>query len=280
MLTYLAGGRVQFFPGPVQWLVQSYASSLQELQAEKKLGDGFMVLSRGGGIGSQRSPYLWAGDQVRTFDKLDDMLFSVINSGLSGIPFMTYDMGGYHYVGKFGYFKEGQKEYETEVFTRAVEFTAFTSNIQTHGDVRHVYEMSEDAQETYRIYTGIHSALIPYVSKCAKIACDVGLPPVRHLVLNYPDDKNVYDIEDEFMLGDALLVAPIMQEAADARTVYLPRGNWRNLLTGDDITGGTSVSVHASIAQIPVFLNLDSEDATSLLPIFASEAWKTVMAKN
>ena len=260
------------------YFISKFCKRMQELQAEKKIGDGFMVLSRGGGIGSQRSPYMWAGDQVRTFDKLDDMLYSVVTSGLSGVPFMTYDMGGYHYQGKFGYYKEGQKEYETEVFTRAFEFTAFTSNIQTHGDIRHIYEMSEDAKELYRIYTGVHSQLIPYISKYAKIASDTGMPVVRHLVLKYLNDANVYGLQDEFMLGDGLLVAPIITEATNARDVYLPAGNWTNLLTGEKLSGGATVSVKANIGQISVFLNNDSPDAAELAPIFEGALWQK--AKN
>ena len=259
------------------YFISKFCKRMQELQAEKKIGEGFMVLSRGGGIGSQRSPYMWAGDQVRTFEKLDDLLFSVINSGLSGVPFMTYDMAGYHYVGKFGYYKEGQKEYETEVFTRAVEFTAFTTNIQTHGDVRHVYEMSEDAKEIYRLYTGLHKQLLPYISKYAHIACETGMPPVRHLILNYPEDTAVYGCEDEFMMGDSLLVAPILTGSTASREVYLPAGNWRNLLTGETLVGGSRVSVQANIAQIPVFLNIDSPDTAELTAVFESENWKRVM---
>lgn len=260
------------------YFISKFCKRMNELQAQKKVGNGFMVLSRGGGIGSQRSPYMWAGDQVRTFEKLDDMLFSVITSGLSGVPFMTYDMGGYHYVGKFGYYKEGQKEYETEVFTRAVEFTAFTGNIQTHGDVRHVYEMSDDAKEIYRLYTDIHQQLIPYISKCAKYACETGMPVVRHPVLYDLNDSNLYDMTDEFLLGDAILAAPILTEATDARKVYLPAGKWINLLTGEKLGGKQRVSVHASIAQIPVFLNENSADADALMKIFESAAWKKVMA--
>lgn len=260
------------------YFISKFCKRMNELQAQKKIGDGFMVLSRGGGIGSQRSPYMWAGDQVRTFEKLDDMLLSVVTSGLSGVPFMTYDMGGYHYVGKFGYYKEGQKEYETEVFTRATEFTAFTSNIQTHGDVRHVYEMSKEAKELYRIYTGVHQQLIPYISKYARIACETGMPVVRHPVLYDLTDANLYDLTDEFMLGDGLLIAPVMSEATFSREVYLPRGNWINLLTGEQIVGQTSVRADANIAQIPVFLNADSEDAEELTAIFEGALWKKVTA--
>ena len=259
------------------YFISRFYKRMHELQEKGKIGDGFMVLSRGGGIGSQRNPYLWAGDQVRTFEKLDDLLFSVVNSGLSGVPFMTYDMGGYHYVGKFGYYREGQREYESEVFARAVEFTAFTTNIQTHGDVRHVYEMTEEVKEIYRIYTSIHKQLIPYVSRYAKIACETGMPVVRHPVLYDLQDASLYGIEDEFMLGEGLLIAPILKENTRVRDVYLPRGRWIDLLTGETHTGGKRIQVEVEMRQIPVFLNADSADSSELRPIFEGEAWKRVI---
>ena len=260
------------------YFISRFYRRMQELQAEQRLGDGFMVLSRGGGIGSQRSPYMWAGDQVRTFQKLDDMLLSTVTSGLSGVPFMTYDMGGYHYEGKLGYYKEGQKEYETEVFLRALEFTAFTTNIQTHGDVRHVYEMSEEARELYRLYTRLHASLIPYISRYAKEACETGMPVVRHPVLFDAEDANLYDLNDEFMLGEGLLIAPILTEGATAREVYLPRGNWIDLHTGATLAGGVRVTAQAGVGQIPVYLNANSCDRETLAPIFAGAAWKKIVA--
>ena len=258
------------------YFISRFYKRMQELQAAGKIGDGFMVLSRGGGIGSQRSPYMWAGDQVRTFEKLDDMLLSAVTSGLSGVPFMTYDMGGYHYEGKLGYYREGQKEYETEVFLRALEFTAFTTNIQTHGDVRHVYEMSAEARELYRIYTGIHKQLIPYISRCARISCETGMPAVRHPVLYDLTDADLYDLTDQFLLGDGLLVAPIMAEGATEREVYLPRGNWVDLLTGERLAGNTTVTAHANIGQIPVYLNEASADRAELAAIFDDALWKRI----
>ncbi len=258
------------------YFISRFYQRMQELQREKKLGEGFMVLSRGGGIGSQRSPYMWAGDQVRTFEKLDDMLLSTVTSGLSGVPFMTYDMGGYHYEGKLGYYREGQKEYETEVFLRALEFTAFTTNIQTHGDVRHVYEMSEDAKELYRLYTTLHAKLIPYISKLSSEACREGIPPVRHPVLYDLADKELYDRIDEFMLGDGLLIAPMMKEGQTEREVYLPRGNWIDLCTGKCLSGNATVKARANIGQIPVYLNADSEHRTELEAVFASPEWKQI----
>ena len=245
-----------------------------ELKAQKGLKDGFMVFSRGGGIGSQRSPYMWSGDQARQFEKLDDQLLAVVNSGLSGVPFMSFDMAGYAY-NRTDYFSIG-KEKESEIFARSVAFTAFLTQMQTHGDVRHAYEMTEEVQGIYRNFTRLHRELIPYMQKYSRVACQTGMPPVRHLVLNYPTDACVYDLIDEFMLGEALLVAPILTENTSMRDVYLPAGCWTNLLTGECVEGGKTVTVAANLGQIPVFLNNCSKDAKELLPIFEGQNWNQI----
>ncbi|MBQ8310068.1 MAG: hypothetical protein IJX80_03535, partial [Clostridia bacterium] len=206
------------------YFISLFYKKMIEKKAEKGLKDGFMVFVRGGGIGSQRNPYMWSGDQARAFDKLDDQLLAVVNSGLSGLPYMSFDMAGYAYCGN-NYFTIG-KETESAIFARATEFTAFLTQMQTHGDVRHAYEMTEEVKQIYRNFTRLHSELIPYMQKYSTIACDTGMPPVRHLVLKYMDDVKVHDLIDEFMLGDGLLVAPILTGDTWERDVYLPAGSW------------------------------------------------------
>ena len=152
----------------------------------------------------------------------------------------------------------------------------FLTQMQTHGDVRHAYEMTEDAQQIYRNYTRLHTELIPYMQKYSKIACDTGMPPVRHLVLNYMNDANVYNIEDEFLLGEGLLVAPILTEETFERDVYLPAGEWIDLLTGETLEGGKTVHAKANIGQIPVYLNNSSGDAAELKPIFDGINWYNI----
>ena len=254
--------------------ISAFYKRMVELKAEKGKPNGFMVFSRGGGIGSQRSPYMWAGDQGRQYEKLDDQVMAVVNSGLSGIPFMSYDMGGYQYWDK-SYHVIG-KENESALFARATEFTAFMTQMQTHGDVRHAYEMTEEVQKIYRNFTGLHKELIPYMQKYSKIACETGMPPVRHLVLKYLKDENVRDLIDEFMLGDAILVAPILAENTYQRDVYLPEGSWTNMLTGEIVEGGKTVHVAANLGQIPVFLDNNSPDVAELLPIFNGIYWKQI----
>ncbi|MBQ9784698.1 MAG: glycoside hydrolase family 31 protein [Clostridia bacterium] len=256
------------------FFISAFTKRMTELKEALGKKDGFMVFSRGGGIGSQRSPYLWAGDQQRDFAKLDDQLMAVVNCGLSAIPYMSYDMAGYAYSGN-NYFTIGLEK-ESEIFARATEFTALTTNMQTHGDVRHVYEMTDEVQDIYKNFTRLHTELIPYMQKVSKIACDTGMPPVRHLVLKYPSDEKVYSMIDEFLLGDALLVAPIITEQTFEREVYLPAGNWTNLLTGEKVAGGQTVTVKANLGQMPIFLDNDSADCAEVAPIFEGANWTAI----
>jgi alpha-D-xyloside xylohydrolase len=138
--------------------------------------------------------------------------------------------------------------------------------------------MTKEAQNIASLYTDVHMQLLPLMQKLSKEACQTGMPVVRHLVLNYADDANVYPIEDEFMMGDALLIAPIFDEDTFEREVYLPQGSWTDLLTGEEITGGVTVKVPVTIAQIPIFLNNDSADADAVKKIFEGETWKKIKA--
>lgn len=262
------------------YFISLFCKLMNEKIAKRDDGDGFMALSRGGAFGSQRNPYLWAGDQTRTFHNLKTQLTSTITSGLAGVPFMTYDMAGYGYSPEGAYFHDGELETESRIYARAIEYTAFTPCIQTHGDVRHLYQLTAETQTIAHLYTELHNELLPYIQKLSTIACETGLPVVRHLIVDYATDANVYDIEDQFTLGDALLVAPVLTDDTTERTVYLPAGNWTNLLTGEVVAGGKTVTAKANLAQIPVFLKNDAEDAAELASVFAGENWSAIKSRN
>lgn len=295
------------------YFVSMFYKAMEEKAAQRDSDTGFVVLTRGGGIGAQRNPYLWAGDQERRFQSLSTQLAAVINSGISGIPFMTYDMGGYAYAGTAYHYYGGQlatiedaqgnfylagqqaaEEYESEIFVRALQFTTFGNLIQTHGYVRHVYQMTEDAQEIAALYNALHEELADYLQKLSKNACDTGMPMVRHMVLEFQNDANVADVDNQFMYGDALLLAPILtcntRQNEDGKTVldyastvtrevYLPAGEWLDLNTGETITStGETITVSANLAKIPAYLNLASADAAELQTIFAGETWSAIKA--
>ncbi len=277
------------------YFISLFCKKMNEKIAKHEGGDGFMVLSRGGALGSQRNPYLWAGDQTRIFHNLQTQLTSVLTSGVSGVPYMTYDMAGYGYpreglfFGKFTEVRDGNRlldfptvesviNYESEIFIRGTEYSAFTHCMQTHGDVRHLYDLTEQAQKVAEIYTNLHRELMPYIQKVSRVASSVGMPVVRPLVLTYPSDRNVHNILNEFMLGDALLVAPILIEGATSREIYLPEGKWLDLNSGNTLSGAQTITQNVGMAQIPVFLNLGSADADDLKKIFEGKTWKAILA--
>ena len=294
------------------YFVSMFYKAMEEKAAQRDDDTGFVLITRGGGIGAQRNPYLWAGDQSRTFRNLSTQLAAVINSGISGIPFMTYDMAGYAYSGSAYHYYGGQlqpisdapgvlylkdqraaEEYESEIFVRALQFTTFGNMIQTHGYVRHVYHMTEEAQTIAALYASLHEELADYLQEMSKIACETGMPMIRHMILEYQNDANVADVDDQFMYGDALLVAPILgcrtkwkdgkmslaYASTVTRTVYLPAGEWLDLNTGDTIVSeGKTVTVDANLAQIPLYLNLESEYAAQMQEIFAGETWQAILA--
>jgi len=260
------------------YFISLFYKNMVEQKLAKNIPDGFVVLSRGGGIGSQRNPYIWEGDQARTFEKIEDQLICMINCGISGVPFITYDLAGYAYEGNSDSFDKVPVEMESRIFARAIEFTAFSPNIQSHGDVRHAYEMTEETQQIYVNYTALHDKLIPYLQKYSKIACDTGMPIVRHMILQYQDDPNVYGLETQYMFGEALLVAPIVADGQTTKEVYLPEGEWLNLLTGETVSGGRTVTVQAELSQIPVFMNRNcsDEDEALLAPVFNGRTWRAI----
>lgn len=231
--------------GAHHWYPVVYNTLLYKKLAENP--NGTMTINRGGSIGAQRYPWIWLGDQKREFRFIEAQVKGVLSSGISGVPFITYDMAGY---------KEAAKN-EADVFRRAVEFTAFIGNIQTHGTVKRAYDFDDETKSIYRKYAKIHDALRPYLVEQGKISCETGLPLVRHLALNYWQDQKVWDIEDEFMLGNMLLVAPILDKG-NTRSIYLPVGNWINLWTGEKYEGGQTLNAYkVPYDDIPIFVNAD-----------------------
>lgn len=193
--------------------------------------DGGLNFSRGGGIGAQRYPFVWAGDQRREFFFLKAVIKAALSCGLSGIPFVGWDMAGYQPS-----FNPYDKLKENAVFLRGLEFTAFSPVIQTHGRVKRPYDFDEHTKAVYRAYSKIHEALRPYLLEQAEISCETGLPLMRHLFLYDSEDIKCRNTEDEYMLGEGLLVAPVLNKSSK-RDIYLPAGHWKDIFSGAEYVG-------------------------------------------
>lgn len=218
---------------------------------------GGMCFSRGGGIGSQRYPFIWAGDQMREYRFFKNVIRAALSLGLSGVPFVSWDMAGYMPA-----FNPFDRFGESRIFIRGLEFTCFSPTVQTHGKVRRAYDFDEHTKDVYRAYTKLHQSIRPYLVEQAAVSSQTGLPMMRHLYLYDSKDEKLRNIEDEYMLGCGLLVAPVTGRGKK-RNVYLPEGKWQDIFTKKEFNGGRVLKGYrVPLESIPVFRLVDAPSDT------------------
>ncbi|MBQ9785135.1 MAG: glycoside hydrolase family 31 protein [Clostridia bacterium] len=250
--------------GARQWYSTYFTGLLNKVLAGKN--DSGICLATGGGIGSQLNSIVIGGEQSRTTNRLERQITGLLSAGLSGMPFVSYYAGGSFYKND----NVMRADEEAPIFLRGVQFAAFTSTLVVDStNVRGAEDFAAEGYgyvaELYSLYAKLHAAMAPYLEEYAAEATATGMPLARHLVLMWQDDVNVYDIDDEYMLGDAFLVAPELY-GTDTRTVYLPEGTWMDLLTGETyVVGaeGQTVTCNVTLAQIPVFYNVNTTSKTA-----------------
>lgn len=238
---------------PTEW----HALSREVFEEERPDGD-WAVFTRSGWAGEQGTAQIvWIGDQEANFlpsDGLPTVVPAMINLGLTGMPFVTHDIAG---------FSGGPST--KELWLRWCELGAFTPIMRTHEGLKRSlnWNWDGDAETTahFRRFARIHELLLPELMTLAAEAASSSMPMLRHLTLVFPDDVASRTVADQYMLGDTLLVAPVVAEGATTKQVYLPPGTWFHVWTGDMHTGGQTITVAAPIGQPPVFsLGVDRAD--------------------
>ena len=219
------------------------------------LNPNIVSFSRSGFIGTQQwSPMLWGGDQQHNWTR-DLGLPSVVTAGI------TAGMSGYSTWGP-DISSDGP---DRELWMRWAEFGALTPVMRDHPWSRPKFSVDlwhdPGTIALFRRYAILHTSLLPYFATYAAEAHRTGVPILRHLVLEYPEDSRAATAEYQYLLGESLLVAPVIEQGAVNRKLYLPKGDWLNYWTGDHLTGGTDVTVPAPLDQIPIFVR-----AGSILP--------------
>lgn len=220
------------------------------------------LFSRAGYAGSQAAPIHWAGDQESTWQELRSVLRAGLSVGLSGVPFWSFDIGGF--AGPLP---------GAELYIRSTELAAFVPVMQWHSEPmggqfagtaseavndRSPWNIAQasgnpDALRWPLYYAHLRRNLQPQLLSEAQKSTRNGSPMMAHLALHWPDDANVRAIEDEFLLGD-LLVAPVTTPGSTQREVYLPEGTWLDLWTGEDQPGGRWLLADAPLGRIPLYL--------------------------
>jgi alpha-glucosidase (family GH31 glycosyl hydrolase) len=226
-------------------------------------GSGEIVsLCRSAWAGSQRyGVAVWSGDVDSTFEDLRRQIPAGLNIGLSGIAWWTTDIGG---------FKGGDVRSPSfrELLVRWFQFGVFSPLCRLHGfrlpgtmsgagqsgAPNEPWSFGDEVYEILRRWLHLRERLRPYIMDTMRVAHTRGLPPMRPLFLNFPADDTCWEIADQFLLGDDLLVAPVVVEGATEREVYLPAGaQWLDAWTGSVRAGGQALIAPAPLDRIPVY---------------------------
>jgi alpha-D-xyloside xylohydrolase len=220
---FFASGRSGFYEHNLYPL--RYNQLVSEI-TKKATGEN-IIWARSAWAGSQRYPLHWGGDAEVSDTGMAGTLRGGLSLGLSGFSFWSHDIGG---------FSASPKE---ELFLRWAFFGMLSSHSRVHGfPPREPWEFSEDFQKIFRKIVELKYRLMPYVYTQAEMASGAGLPLVRALLLQYPGDATAWTIEDQYLFGNDLLIAPIMETNTYSREVYLPGEQWVDYQTGEIYEGG------------------------------------------
>lgn len=215
-----------------------------------------LVWGRSGYAGSQRYPVQWGGDAGCTFEDMAASLRGALNWVLSGMCFSSFDMGGF-----FG-LKHHADPPDPELYIRWSQMGLLFSHARVHGHTspREPWAYGERALEIFRRYAKLRYRLLPYLYSAALRAAD-GMPLARPLVYDHPRDRTTYHVDDEYLLGPDLLVAPMFKPEG-SRDVYLPEGEWYDYWTDRRFAGPRWIPYEAGLQTLPLFVR-----AGAILPL-------------
>ncbi|RKT19934.1 alpha-D-xyloside xylohydrolase [Streptomyces sp. 1114.5] len=260
------------------------AANLYPLEHARAVADGLraegedrpLSLVRSAWAGSQKhGALLWSGDIPTTFDSLGRQIRAGLNVAMSGIPWWNTDIGGF-----FG--GDPDDPAYRELLIRWFQYGTFSPVMRLHGDrepnhpafatdmtggPNEVWSYGEQAYGILRDHLSLRERLRPYLHSLSEDAHRTGAPPMRPLFFDFPEDGRAWEVDDQFLLGPDLLVAPVYEAGVRARRVYLPSGTrWRDPATGRVLDGGTTLDAEAPLERIPVFAREGADVAARLTP--------------
>lgn len=201
--------------------------------------------TREGYAGIQRYPFIFAGDWPSEWQYFLPVIRAGLNIGLSGVGYWSHCMGGFEHPA------------DPELYIRWVQFGMFSPIAlvfgMDHPGYKEPWNYGPQALENFKKYDVLRYRLIPYIYSAAWKMYQTGTPLMRALVLDHQNDQNVYNIDDQYMFGDNLMVCPVVTKGAQTRTVYLPEGTWYDYWTGKKYDGKKYVHVITPLDTIPVF---------------------------
>lgn len=217
------------------------------------------VVTRACYAGTQKYSTIWTGDNQSTWEHLRMSVPMLMNLGLSGMAFCGTDVGG------FGH------DCSAELLSRWVQMGTFTPLFRNHASMgtrdQEPWAFDEETEEINRKYIKLRYKFIPYIYDMMRYAEENGAPLIRPLLFNYQEDENTYEINDEFMCGDKILVAPVLTQGSKARMVYLPKGEtWIDYWNGEEHEGGKYIIRETPLDLCPIYIKKGS-----IIPVYKED---------
>jgi alpha-glucosidase (family GH31 glycosyl hydrolase) len=246
-----------------------YAAAYHELMEE--CGREPVTFSRAGFTGAATVPCHWAGDEDSTWEALRASITAGLTAGASGVLFWGWDLAGF----------SGEIP-DAELYLRAAAMACFCPIMQYHSEFNHHRRPSRDrtpwniAERTgdgrvipiYRQFAVLRERLGPYVAEQARRAVENSRPLMRALLFEWPNDPEGWRYPYEYLFGDEMLVAPVVEPGRSEWTVYLPAGGWVDAWSGAEMEGPGELVRPVPLEEIPVYLR--AEAAPALRPLFAA----------
>ena len=235
-----------------------------------------LTLSRAAWTGAQQyGTTFWSSDIFPEWDVLKRQIPTALNFCASGMPYWSSDIGGWQALPD----EESEEDYSslllstksegkgavtkknyTELYIRWFQFGVFCPTFRTHGTRKYneVWSYGEETEKILVKYLKLRYRLMPYIYSLAHQVTETGAPFMRALWMDF-EDKNCAEMDDEFLFGPAMLIAPIVEQGAVSRDVYLPAGcKWYDFYTNEVLEGGQTIHVEAPIDTIPVYVKAGS----------------------
>ncbi len=260
------------YTGPALKVANSYPKAHAQAFYEGMKAQGqqdIVNLLRCAWVGSQKyAALVWSGDIKSTFTSLRDQLSAGLNIGIAGIPWWVSDTGGF-----FGNVNDAHFH---ELLIRWFEFSTFCPVLRMHGDrgphdipnlsdldygggfsetgrPNELWSFGEEVYSILKKYLDIRLRMKEYIKSVMDEASANGSPVIRTMFYEFPEDEVCWNIDDQYMFGPRYLVAPVMYQGMTQRLVYLPRGSWRNIHSGERIEGAQHITAAAPLDVIPVY---------------------------
>ena len=263
-----ADGRTGFYEHNLYPL--RYNKAVAEIT--KKVTGENIIWARSAWAGSQRYPLHWGGDAESTDQGMAAELRGGLSFGLSGFSFWSHDIGGFTAT--------SVKNMDKDLFVRWLAFGMLSSHSRCHGIApKEPWNYGKEFMDKFRVIDDLKYELMPYVYAQARDCSEHGLPMVRALFVEFPADPGSWQIDDEYLLGSQILVAPLMHENESARDVYLPPGTWIDYQSGQSYSSGWQKIQAGTIPEIILVRNRSAIPHIALAQSTAQMDWSKIELK-